>query len=338
MDFTLADVFKSDLFRTTSLGAAIDRVPYVPNVLAQMGIFEEGGISTTSMMIERKGSRLQLVPAKPRGSPGTPRVSGKRDAVYVEAPHLPVTASLTPDMLQNVRGFGTPAMLVGVKEKRDEMIVELSRDLDVTLEYHRLGAINGVILDANGDVLLDLFDLFEISQPAEKSLGLNDAWEETDGGIIDTAITEITREIRDSLGGAAPSAIDSLCGDQFFDKLRNHPEVRQTYINQQAANSLRRTGPIQEFVYGGVTWTNYRGWGDVAVPSNKCRFIPRGVPGLFMTRFAPAPHFSAVNTKGKPKYILPTLDPTGEKEITIEAQSNPINICTQPESLFTGAF
>lgn len=338
MDFTLADVFRNDMFRVTSLGAAIDRVPYVPNQLAKMQLFEEDGISTTTMVIERRGSSLQLVPSKPRGAPGTPRVGEKRDAVHVTAPHLPTKDYITPDSLQNVRGFGTPNMMVGVKEKRDEIITALSRNLDVTLEYHRLGAINGVILDANGEVLIDLFDLFEIDEPTEQSLGLNAAWSADDGGAIDTKITQIVRLIQDTLGGVSPTGILALCGDQFFDKLRNHPEVRSTYLNQQAANNLRRTGPIQEFSYGGVTWVNYRGWGAVAVPTNKCRFIPQGVPRLFITRFAPAPFFSAVNTKGKPKYVLATIDQSGEKEITVEAQSNPINLCTRPDCLFTGAF
>lgn len=339
MEFTLADVFKSNLFTTTSLGAKVDRVPYVPQVLAQLGIFEEDGISTTSLYIERRHHKLSLVPARPRGAPGTPIGGPKRDGVYFEAPHLPVTAHITPDMLQNVRGFGTPAMLAGVGEKRDELITAMSRSQDVTLEFHRLGAISGVILDANGDVLIDLYDRFEIDQPDNIVFELDDQYDPNNpakAGAIRKQITGAKRQIADTLEGVAPTGIIALCGDKYFDDLTNHPEVNRTYLNQSAANELREGDPIDQVRYGGCRFLNYRGWGDVAIPSDECRFVPLGVPELFITRFAPSPLFSAVNSKGKPKYVVPSIDRTGEKEITLEMQSNPINICTRPESLFTG--
>ncbi|MET3665909.1 major capsid protein [Caulobacter sp. 1776] len=339
MEFTLLDVFKSSLFTSTSLAAKVDRIPYVPQVLAQLGIFEEDGVSTTSMYIERRHHQLALVPAKPRGAPGTPITGPKRDGIQLEIPHLPLTAHITPDELQNVRGFGTPGMLVGVQEKRDEKLEAMSRNHDLTLEYHRLGAIGGVILDANGDVLIDLYDKFEIDQPDDIELELDDAYDPNDpakAGAIRKQITGATRKIRDALGGVAPKGFVALCGDDYFDKLTNHPEVNRTYLNQTAANDLREGDPIEKVKYGNVTHLNYRGWGNVAVPTDECRYIPIGVPGLFLTRFAPGPLFSAVNTKGKPKYVVPSIDKTGEKEIELEMQSNPINICTRPDCLFTG--
>ena len=340
MDLTMADVFNTDLFRTTSLTAAILAVPYVPNVIAQLGIFDEAGVSTTTVAVEKYGMTLTLVPSLPRGAPGTPMKEDKRTAVQFTIPHLPVRDSLLPDMLQNVRKFGTAGTLVGVADKIDEKATRMSLSLDTTLEYHRLGALAGQVLDADGTVLVDSYQTFGIAKPAPVIIPLSGEYDPNDpvkASAIETAVTKLVwRPIRDTLGGVPFSGIIALCDDVFFDKLRGHPEIRQTYLNQQAANQLRTRDPLQAFMYANIMWVNYRGFGAVAVPANSCRFVPMGVPELFITRFGPADYFSAVNTTGLPKYMLASLDATGQKRIDLEAQSNPLNLCTRPEILLVG--
>ena len=67
------------------------------------------------------------------------------------------------------------------------------------------------------------------------------------------------------------------------------------------------------------------------------RFFPMGIPGLFLTRFAPANYIEALNTKGLPKYAKAAPDPSGfNKFINLEAQSNPLNLCTKPLVLRKG--
>ena len=75
---------------------------------------------------------------------------------------------------------------------------------------------------------------------------------------------------------------------------------------------------------------------DPSLGAAPTRFVPMGVPGLFISRFAPAPWFDAVNTIGLPRYAMATLDPTGQKFIELEAQTNGLHICTRPEVLFRG--
>lgn len=333
---SLAGIFNTTAFSMETLTASINELPYVPQVLARLGLFNEMGVATTTVSIEKRGVSLSLLPTKPRGAPGTPMTGDRRKSVTLEVPHIPAVDSLRPDEIQNVRSFGTNNQLQGVEEVRDQKLAKMNMALDLTLEYHRLGAVQGLILDADGSVIYDLFDEFGIAQPTMVDFNLDAVWAEADGGRIRAIITGIVRDIRDALGGRPFSGITALCGDDFFDKLVNHPEVRQLYLNQQAANALRDSNPLDSLVYGGVTFLNYRGWGDVAITSAQCQFVPVGVPDLFITRFAPAPWFSAVNTIGLPKYVMATLDPSGEKEITLEGQSNPINVCTTPAVLFRG--
>jgi hypothetical protein len=333
---TLADVFNTDLFSTTSLTASINKQPVPPSVIGDLKIFSEAGIETTSVVIESQGGTLTLVPNKPRGAPGTPFKDSKRSGITLTVPHLPAVDHLTPDQVQNVRQFGTPNQLLSIQAKRDEKLANMSRSLDYTLEYHRLGAVQGVILDADGTVIYDLFNQFNVAAPADVDFTLDVAYDPTAQGPIETKLFSVKNTIRTALLNQQPTGLLALCGDTFFQKLTAHPEVRATYLNQAAANDLRQTDVQDKFFYRGCTFIHYPGYGNVAIAANDCRFVPLGVPDLFITRFAPAPYFSAVNTTGLPKYTLATLDPSGEKYIELEAQSNPINVCTRPEVLIKG--
>ncbi len=251
-------------------------------------------------------------------------------------PHNPARDQLLADEVQNVRVFGSSDELAGVEQRRDEKLRNINLSLDNTEEYHRLGAIKGVVLDSDGSTLFDLFDEFGVSAPSTTFFNLGAAWAESDGGVIRGKIQDLKTAIRVALKNKPIKGLHALCGDTFFKALSNHPEVRQTYMAQQAANDLRDSDANEVFRYGGVTWELYPGYGSVEITDDQCQFIPLGVPGLFISRYAPAPWFSAVNTIGLPRYAMATLDPTGQKSIDIEAQMNGIHLCTRPDVLFKG--
>ena len=334
-----AGIFNQDLFSMETLAASINQLPYVPGRLGRLGLFEEAGIATLTAIIERQGSTLSLVSNKPRGAPGASVTADKRGAISIIAPHLPVEDAIVADELQGVREFGSASEMRTLTGLRDRKLLKMGRMLDQTLEYHRMGAIQGIVLDADGStVIFNAFTAFGISAPGDIPITFSTAYSSaTMAGPIATAITVAKRTVRDALGGDEADDYYVACSDSFFDKLKNHGEVRGTYLNQQAANAMRENpntgGTIDSVYYSGMLFENYRGKGSVVVPDGKAVIVPRGIPGLYITRFAPAPWFSAVNTLGLPKYVLATPDPTGEKRLDLEAQTNPINLCTRPEAI-----
>jgi hypothetical protein len=330
----LADVFNSRLFETVSLTAAINAQPYVPNFLGELGVFEEKGVETTTVFVEVENETLSLVPATPRGAPGTPNSSTKRDGVAFAAPRLMVSDALLADEVQNVRAFGSEDQLQGVEQKRDQKLARAGRNLDLTLEYHRLGAVQGLVLDASGSTIYDLFSKFGISAPPDITFELDQA---AGTAQIRKRISQVTRAIEDGLGAyrGLLRGVTALCGDGFWDALTNHAELVNLYLNQTAANDLREASPLQTFVFGGFRWANYRGYGDVAISSNNCRFVPMGVPELFQTTFVPADYMEAVNTVGLPRYAKAEVMRM-DRGIELESQSNPITICTRPKALIKG--
>lgn len=334
---SLVNVFRSSLFTMTELTAAINESETPPQRFAELGIFQEKGVRTTSIFIEKKGSTLTIVPTAARGAPGTPMHTNKRQGIEFRIPHIPVTDEILADEVQDVRVFGSESDLEGVQQVRDEKLLNMSLSLDNTLEYHRLGAVQGVVLDADGSVIYDYFDEFGIDEPTAVDFALDTVWDEGDGGRIRALIGGAKNDMRRALKNSPIKKLHVLCGEDFFSALVNNNEIRETYMNQQAANDLRGSDALDIFNYGGATFEQYPGYGDVEIASDACRFIPVGVPNLFQTVFAPAPYFSAVNRIGLPRYTLASLDKTGEKSIDLESQSNPLNLCARPEVLFKGA-
>lgn len=333
---SLANVFKSDLFSTTSLTGAINAVEAAPQRIEELGLFDDKPVRTTSVVIERKDGALSIIPAKARGSDPTPMKDNQRKGIALEVPHMPARDTLLADELQGVRAFGSEDELEGVEQVRDEKLMTMNTALDATEEYHRLGAIQGVILDADGSVIYDLFDEFGVTEPATIFLDLS-ASHTAGTSPIRSKLTLIKDTMRRTLKNRPVRGVWAPCGSAFFEKLTNHPEINALYLGQQEARDRREGDPIDNFVYGGVTFELYPGYGDIEIPDDECRFVPMGVPGLFQSIYAPAPWFDAVNTLGLPRYSMATLDPTGQKRIDLEAQSNGLHICTRPEVLIPGS-
>jgi uncharacterized protein YaaQ len=63
-------IFEDDAFSVSSLTAAINEQPYQPGRLSSLGLFQEEGITTLTVQIEKDGDTLALVPAGERGTSG----------------------------------------------------------------------------------------------------------------------------------------------------------------------------------------------------------------------------------------------------------------------------
>lgn len=327
----LTDVFKPDLFTTTALTAAIVKQPFQPGVLESLGIFSVGGMPTTTAVIEASNGTLSLVPNSRRGAPGATGAQDKSTGIVVAAAHLQVNDTLLADEVMGVRQFGTDDQLLTVQMKRDEKLQKMRRNLEYTLEYHRLGAINGVVLDADGStVILDVFDRFGISQPAEIDFDLDNT--SPASGALQGKCMDIHQAMAAALGGIPFSGIVALCDDLFFKQFRMHPEYREDHIYTDAAPLREGLPKGRAFEFGGITWVNYRGHGPVAIPSGKAKFVAEGVPDLFIERYAPADYMSAVNTDGLEMYSSAEPLPH-DKGMSLEAQTNPLMLCTRPETL-----
>lgn len=348
----ILDVFNQDPFSAIALTTAIEKVPFMPVGLGELNIFEPDPIRTVALAIEKRQGLLNLIPMSQRGSEGTQRTTEKRDMRYFETPRLMTTDTIYASELQNIREFGQESVLMQVETEVQRRLAGptgLLANLEYTMEFHRLAAVQGMLLDADGSVKYNWFDEFGMAKPApikftmsavDAGTGTVDARTNTLRPLINGLVREMSRKAQ---GAFMPTTrIGALCGDAFYDALVNHPDVIRTYVNWNDAADLRNNSQgaaFQNFTFAGIDWINYRGSDDnstIKIPDNQCQFFPINAPGVFRVAYAPGESMDWINTPGKPQYILPILDKDRRMWWKMEAYSYPLHICTRPEVLFTG--
>lgn len=328
---TALDIFSSDAFSVFEMTKAINSTPFRPTRIQQMGLFEEEGITTTSVGIELNDETFTLVPDSPRGGIPDPVALDKRKMIQLKVPHLPQVGAVYADSVQNVRAFGAmDNALETAQNAVNRVLAKARRRLDLTIEYHRIGALKGQVLDYDGaTVLYNLYTLFGVSQ-------------QTQDMVLDTTTTnpmakaaEIIGKIEDALGGITYDHIHAFCSPSFFTKLISHVLVKETFLGwQRAQRYLEDDFRFGGFPMGGIIWEVYRGKVGAVdfIPTAKAYAFPVGVPDMFITNYAPADYVETVNTVGLPYYSKQEPKRMG-KGIDIEAQSNPLNINTRPRAV-----
>lgn len=320
----MLDVFNSDAFRLNSLTAAINNLKYRPTRIAELGLFESAGVTTLDIAIESMGDSLELVAVEPRNAPGQVVTGLPRDIRSFRIPHLPERATLMADEVQGVRAFGSETAAQTIASIRDQRLQKMRDQIDFTLEAHRLAAIKGSYYDSTGTAK-SLFTEFGVSQTTV-GMALT-----TDATKVREKCLNIIEAVETALDGLSFSGIRVLCGPVFWATLIEHKAIKETYLNWQMAASLRND-PRQAFDFAGITFERYRGNSLVKIADDEAYAIPMGVTGLFITRFAPANYMETVNTMGLPYYAKAEVMPF-QKGVMLEAQSNPINLCTRPSAV-----
>jgi len=244
--------------------------------------------------------------------------------------------------VQGVRAFGQTDQLEVLQERVNQRLRQhVAWKLDPTLEYQRVGALKGIILNGDGSVLYDLYNEFGLTPNPEVNFNLDKT--NPSSGELRKKCAGIVRTVANHLGGVAVGNLYAQCGDAFFDDLIAHPEIVESYKGTPMAQVLREgyvtpNGTVYGvFEFGGIIWENYRGavGGTPFIHPDTCHIFPTGVPGLWRTVYAPADYEETVNTTGLPRYAKQYSNPNG-KGRHLEVQMNALNYCTRPNTLIQG--
>lgn len=333
------DVFRGDPFSMVQLTDTVNNMPFIPGRLGRMGIFEVGGVTTTDIEVEESSGSLSLIPTSMRGAPPPQNAHNRRKMRKLPVPHIVLEDTVRADEIQGVRAFGSQTELQGVQQVVNLRLSEMLNKHDATVEYGRVGAIKGVILDWDGvTVLANLFTTFGVTQQT-KDLNLGNANEDVLG---DT--TDVAGMIEDVLGMGGYDDIHCYCGPVLWKKLISHPKVADAYkyfeANGQKTNPNREDLRYVGFKFGAITFEQYRGRVPGAggqmiqfIADNEGYAFPVGVPGLFVTRYAPADFMETVNTTGLPRYARQAPDTRFNQFTELHTQSNPLSLCKRPATL-----
>jgi len=328
----MVDIWDGEGFTIESLTAAINNEPYRPGQVSASGIFDEDGVTTTRISIEERNGKLGLVEPSLRGGPGETRGDDDRNLVPFDIDHFQRDDSVLADEVQNVRAFGTTDQLETVQDRVERKAKRHAQDLTMTLEHLRAGAIKGIVTSKSGKTLIDIYNRFGVAVPAAVSLELDVEGTKV-GSVWQDVIYSIEDDLDQPYGG-----IHVFTGRDFHKSLWTHKSVTETFIYHSGAETLRRDVP-DVFEFGGATWERYRtgakataDLGSPYIAATDARVVVKGVPDLFITRFAPADYEETVNTIGLPFYAKQYPKPNG-KGRELEVQMNVINLCTKPKTL-----
>lgn len=334
------DVFRQNAggaFSMMTLTALVNELPHIPTRLGELGIFEQRGMRTINASVERSRNVLNLVPVTPRGGPGPQGQRNERSLIQVPTVRLYKEDTVMADEIQDVRAFGTENDLLSLQDELNTRNQTLSNDIEATVEYHRIGALKGIVYDASGAVLLNLFDTFGVVAQTEVAFDLRAA--SPLPGVLRNTCNTVLRLIEDELGSATYTNVHAMCSSQFFDDFTAHTEFRQYQLGYPGAIALAGRTARRSVEFGGITWEEYRGkvGGTAYVADDKVHIFPLGVAGLFLTRYGPPEYFRLINTVGLPRYSSILLDPTGRDAfVQPTVQTQVLNICTRPRVLIPG--
>jgi hypothetical protein len=328
------NIFNGSAFSTTSLSGAVDKMDYVPSLLGSLNLFEAMPVRTHDLWVDRRDGETVLIPTSPMGAPPAELVKDTRTAVPLRTTRLVKGFTLYATEVQGIRAFGSESESMQVQAEYLRRMQRIRQDMELTHEHHRLGALQGKLLDSDGTtVIYNYFTEFGETEATAISFALATATTDVRGKCAEV-IRAMTRAAR---GAMTPgTTVHALAGDEFYDALISHPNVEKAYLNWNAASDLTQNKAFGAFTFGGITWHNYRGTDDnstVAVPTDEAKFFPVGATGIFKKAMGPLESIEYANTAGRDTYAMNIRDMDRNFWTRGEVYSYPLYFCQRPEVL-----
>lgn len=348
---TILDIFRNDAFSYTSLQRVVDNAPYVPQAIGDMALFESKPIDTEEVLIYEKDGGFAIIPITERGSPDIQQVRRQGRLYGLRTVRLSKKDSVRAGELT---GIGNTALAQPVRVRNAAALVaertaQLKTDMEATKERHRLAALQGKLLDADGSVVFDYFDVFGVAQPPVVGIDFGAAALGEDEALLYFQETFFV-PMREALENrwTPNTQIGALVGDQFWGRLMRMRAFRKVFeIEQQgrvlarAANPLVANNNWMSVYFGGITWMNYRGstGGEIEVASDEATFFPIGAKDVFNVYWAPGETLRDAAMVGRPEYLYVQPDTRTEiaDHVDIFLRSYPLYACIFPKALMRAA-
>lgn len=340
------DIFRNPAFGLAEMADAYEKIDYVPSIIQDMGLFTPNPIRTTTFWLENRSGGLTLIPTSPRGAPPKQGETDKREARAFQTFRIAKDHTLSASELLDVRAFGKTSELQAVQQEIDRRLsgpTGLIREAQYTFENMQLGAMTGLMLDADGSTLVNFYTELGVAQAAEIDFAL-EAVNPADGALM-LKCMQVTDQMRRAAKGEwRPGAVAvGLCSDAFWKALLVHSEVREIWklmlqggFRDGLDGLLGNTPRVR---IGDVVFLRYWGSDDdvVKIPANKVKFFPMGLPGLFQHVMAPGESFAHLGRPGQAVYPMILVDKSGEDAwVKACVRAYPLMFCRRPEMLQSG--
>lgn len=326
---TLNPFATNDAFNMVSLTEALNIIPNDYGLIRTSGLFVDKPVRTRTIMIERKNNTLNLLQTMPVGSPGQKNKMGVRDVRSFVVPHIPFDDVILPQEYDGIRAFGSETEMDTLASIMNDHLANMRAKHAITQEYQQMGALKGIVYDADGSVIYNYFTEFLYKQESvDFLLG-------TAGTDIQQKCTQVARIMETNLHGETMNGIVCLVDQSFWDKFIAHSAVKAAYDRWRDGAALRedlRDG----FYFGKIifkeyvgTATDFGGTERKFIANDDAIAYPLGTQNVFKNFIAPADFLETVNTMGQPLYAK--QEPRKfNRGIDIHTQSNQLPMCMRP--------
>jgi hypothetical protein len=334
------DIFTNSAFRTRELSEAINVIPNMWGRIGEIGLFEDKAIRTPQFMVEAQNGVLQLVQSSQRAAPMPGMRNPKRNVRPFATRRFAQESRITSDEIDGIRAFGSESELKQVQTEVNDRLIAVRQNLDITREYLRAGALRGVVLDADGSTILDLFTEYGVSQKVvDFTFGTS--------GVLPAKAAEVKRHIELNLLGDVMTGVHALCSPEFWDKLMANADFRDAHKYYTSTVEPLRNDVRRGIPFLGITWEEYLGSADTPnedgtwtnrkfIPAGDARFFPLGTRATFRQFNAPADYLETVNQPGLPFYAKTAPDQKWNQYVDVQGQMNTLPICMRPAVLVRG--
>lgn len=177
-----------------------------------MNILPSRSVRFRHITIEEHNGVLSLLPTQLPGAPATVGKKRKRKVRTFTISHIPHDDVVLPEEVQGIRAFGSESVLKALADVIIDHLRSMRNKHAITLEHLRMRALKGIILDANGSELLNLYNEFEIT-PKVVNFALGTATPD-----VKRKCLEVLRHIEDNLSGEYMTVIHALVSSEFFER------------------------------------------------------------------------------------------------------------------------
>lgn len=332
----------TDIFNQNGWGViefheeVVERTEFKPQLLGSLGLFSPIYSRSRTIAVAYKNGTLTLIPTSETGAPPEELIPEGAKIKKWDAVRLAKGSTIYAISLAGVTALPFDEQTREVTDEVSDRTVQIMDDLELTWEHMRFGAVLGKVYDADGTTVLhNWYTEWGIAEPAEIDFELDDP--ATD---VRKKCRDVKRTMKKKAAGlwTPSSKVGALVGDEFFDKLVNHAQIKETKLGTERAPVLENIEGFSSIEIEGIVFINHQGTDDgttIAVGSTKARFFPMNTRGAFKVGWAPASEFKPyLNKRGREYYVLLLEDKSGREEWDrVEVYSYPLFICTRPEML-----
>jgi len=334
----------TDGFKVTDWSDEINNIDRKYNFFTGMGIFSDNFKATTTISFDKDMNDLTLLPDSSRRE----RNASKGKERKVETFVLPLgyfkhDDAITPEDLQDVKMAGTANDVETWANIRAKKLEDMRWRVMLTHEYMMMKAAQGSCVTPEGTVLADMFSEFGVSQDTV------DFQLDSSTTDVDAKISEVKNLVQKNLlTGSLAGRIQIVVGRGFFNALRNHANIRQSYLHYQNSGRQRLRddlaqyfdwGITETFEHNGVEFIVYDatfklpdGSTEVSTTDNEGYTVLPTARDMYRAYYGPANKLSLANMLGRKMFAFEYTDPRDEF-YDMSVETSPLFIPTQPKAI-----